>query len=187
MHPLSGALPLPYVPARVTRGVSYRYSFAPLRIRTSQYRRTFAPSQCLFGTILVTPCIWWCGTGWFKTKSQCFHVGQICSFILSPTIFSFSSFRGLVMWSWGLRIDSILTLSQRCSADSFLIIILIIYVFCFCKQFIQILICIIYVMVKFVYNFIWDNWLNLQNKCSKTVLLFKSLTWVRKSWGTTVV
>ena len=31
MHPLSGALPLPYVPARVTRGalVAHRHSFAP--------------------------------------------------------------------------------------------------------------------------------------------------------------
>ena len=33
MHPLSGALPLPYVPARVTRGalVAHRHSFAPPR------------------------------------------------------------------------------------------------------------------------------------------------------------
>ena len=43
MHPLSGSLPLPYVPARVTRGalVAYRHSFAPPRCRTSQYRRHF--------------------------------------------------------------------------------------------------------------------------------------------------
>ena len=42
MHPLSGALPLPYVPARVTRGalVAHRHSFAPPRCRTSQYHRT---------------------------------------------------------------------------------------------------------------------------------------------------
>ena len=55
-HPLSGALPLPYVPARVTRGalVAHRHSFAPPRCRTSQYRRTLCPSRCLFGTILVT-------------------------------------------------------------------------------------------------------------------------------------
>ena len=43
MHPLSGALALPYVPARVTRGalVAHRHSFAPHRCRTSQYRRSF--------------------------------------------------------------------------------------------------------------------------------------------------
>ena len=45
MHPLSGALPLPYVPARVTRGalVAHSHSFAPPRCRTSQYRRTLVP------------------------------------------------------------------------------------------------------------------------------------------------
>ena len=43
MHPLSGALPLPYVKARLTRGalVAYRHSFEPPRCRPSQYRRTF--------------------------------------------------------------------------------------------------------------------------------------------------
>ena len=37
MHPLSGALPLPYVPARVTRGalVAHRHSFAHPSSRTS--------------------------------------------------------------------------------------------------------------------------------------------------------
>ena len=45
MHPLSGALPLPYVPARVTRDalVAHRHSFAFPRCRTSEYRRTFVP------------------------------------------------------------------------------------------------------------------------------------------------
>ena len=45
MHPLSEALPLPYVPARVTLGglVAHRHSFAPPRCRTSQYHRTFVP------------------------------------------------------------------------------------------------------------------------------------------------
>ena len=43
MHPLSGALSLQYVPARVTRGVlvAHRHSFAPSRCRSSQYKRTF--------------------------------------------------------------------------------------------------------------------------------------------------
>ena len=43
MHTLSCALPLPYVPARVTRGalVAHRHLFAPPRCRTSQYRRSF--------------------------------------------------------------------------------------------------------------------------------------------------
>ena len=45
MHPLSGALPLPYVPACVTHGalVAHWHSFAPPRCRTSQYRSHFVP------------------------------------------------------------------------------------------------------------------------------------------------
>ena len=45
MHPLRGSLPLPYVPARVTRGamVAHRHSFVPPRCITSQYRRSFVP------------------------------------------------------------------------------------------------------------------------------------------------
>ena len=59
MHPLSGALPLPYVPARVTRGalVAHRHSMLPPRCRTSQYRDALCPSLCLFGTFLVTLCL----------------------------------------------------------------------------------------------------------------------------------
>ena len=49
MHPRSGALPVPYVPARVTRGalVAHRHSFAVPRCRTSQYSRTFVPHSCI--------------------------------------------------------------------------------------------------------------------------------------------
>ena len=40
MHLLNSALPGPYVPVRVTRGalVTNRYTYAPPRCRTSQYR-----------------------------------------------------------------------------------------------------------------------------------------------------
>ena len=39
MHPFNGVLPLPYVPARVTRGalVAHRHSLTPPRCRTAQY------------------------------------------------------------------------------------------------------------------------------------------------------
>ena len=45
IHPLCGALPVPYVPVRVTNGVvmAHRFTYAPPRCRTSQYRRTFIP------------------------------------------------------------------------------------------------------------------------------------------------
>ena len=45
VHPLNGALPGPYVPARVTRGalVAHRYTYAQPRCSTLQYSRTFIP------------------------------------------------------------------------------------------------------------------------------------------------
>ena len=45
MHPVSGALPLPYEAAHVTRGalVAHRHSFEPPCCRTSQYHRIFVP------------------------------------------------------------------------------------------------------------------------------------------------
>ena len=47
MHPLYlySALPVPYVPVRVTRGalVTHQYTFAPPRCRTLQYCWTFIP------------------------------------------------------------------------------------------------------------------------------------------------
>ena len=91
-------------------------------------------SPCPSGTILLTPCsmIRWCLTGWFQEQGQCFFIGLSCSI---PTIvfYSFSlsllSVYRLVLWSWGLRTDRVyITLSQPCTADLFLIIIIIITV-----------------------------------------------------------
>ena len=82
MHPLSGALPLPYVPARVTRGalVAHRLSFAPPRCRSSQYRRSFVPLSVSLWNYLSDLVFDGCRTGGFQEQSQCFHVGMICSF-----------------------------------------------------------------------------------------------------------
>ena len=43
VHPLCGAHPVLHVPVRVTRGavIAHRFTYAPPRCRTSQYRRTF--------------------------------------------------------------------------------------------------------------------------------------------------
>ena len=65
MHPLNGALPGPCVPVLVTCGalVAHRYTYAPPRCRTTQYRRTFfLLSVSLAGR--------WCGTGLFQVHSQ---------------------------------------------------------------------------------------------------------------------
>ena len=57
MHTLSDALPVPYVPAHVTRGalVAHRYSFAAPRCTTSQYCRTFVPHSVLLWNDLSDP------------------------------------------------------------------------------------------------------------------------------------
>ena len=43
---------------------------------------------------------------------------DLLGFFLSPTGLSFFSYYGLVVWGFGLWTDSILTLSQPCTADS---------------------------------------------------------------------
>ena len=91
MHPLSGALHLPYVQARVNRGalVAHRHSLAPPRCRNSQYHRTFVPFPVSLCNDLSDPVF--------------VGVGLACS-ILSILfyLFSFSSFHGLVVLGWGL-------------------------------------------------------------------------------------
>ena len=74
MHPLSGAMPLPYVPARVTRGalVAHRYSFAPPRCRTSQYRRSFEPLSVSLWNDISDPVFDGVGLAGFKSRANAF-------------------------------------------------------------------------------------------------------------------
>ena len=74
MHPLSGALPLPYVPARVTRGglVADRHSFGPPHCRTSQYRRSFVPLSVSLWNDLTNPVFDGVGQAGFKSRANAF-------------------------------------------------------------------------------------------------------------------
>ena len=74
MHPLNGALPLPYVLARVTRGALFvhRHSFAPPRCRTSQYRRTFVPFSVSLWNDLSDPAFDGVGLAGFKRRANAF-------------------------------------------------------------------------------------------------------------------
>ena len=76
MHPVSGALPVPYVPAHVSRGalVAQRPSFAPPRYRICQSCRTFVALSVSLLNDLGDP----------------------------PTVLSFSFFHWLVVWGCGL-------------------------------------------------------------------------------------
>ena len=73
-HPLCGALPLPYVPVRVTHValIAHRYTFAPPRCRTSQYRRTFIALSVSLWNDLVDPVFDGVGLAGFKSRSNAF-------------------------------------------------------------------------------------------------------------------
>ena len=73
-HPLCGALPVPYVPVRVTRGalISHRYTFAPHRCRTSQYRMTFILLSVFLWNDLGYPVFDGVGLAGFKRWSNAF-------------------------------------------------------------------------------------------------------------------
>ena len=123
VHPLNGALPGPYVPARVTRGAlaAHRYTYPPPRCRTLQYSRTFIPFSVSLWNDLANPVF--DGVGLAGFKGQYFFIGLSCSI---PTIlfyfFSLSllSVYRLLLWGWGLRTDRVYTtLSQPCTADLF--------------------------------------------------------------------
>ena len=85
MHPLNDALPSPYVPVRVTRGalVAHRYTYAPPRFRTSQYRRTFVLlSVCLWND-LADPVFDGVGLAGFKAGPMLFYWPKgTCSLII---------------------------------------------------------------------------------------------------------
>ena len=74
MHPLSGALPFPHVPAHVTRGalVAHRHSFAIPHRRTSQYPRTIVPLSVSLWNDLSDPVFDGMGLASFKSRANAF-------------------------------------------------------------------------------------------------------------------
>ena len=72
VHPINGALPGPHVPAWVTRGalVAHRYTYAPLRFRTSRYSRTFIPFSVSFWNDLANPVFDGVGLAGFKSRAN---------------------------------------------------------------------------------------------------------------------
>ena len=97
MHPLYGALPVPYVPVRGTRGavIAHRYTYAPPSCRTSWYRRTFIPWSVSLWNDLSDPVFDGVGLAGFKSKVNAFLLAKLLAQFLSPAVFPFSSF---ILW-----------------------------------------------------------------------------------------
>ena len=74
MHPLCGALPVPYVPVLVTRDavIAHRFTYAPSRCRTSQYRRTFIPLTVSLWNNLSDSVFDGVGLAGFKSRANAF-------------------------------------------------------------------------------------------------------------------
>ena len=124
IHPLCGALPVPYVPVRVTRGAVIAHRFTYMRLVAAEPRSIAGllfRCQYLCGTILVTPCSMvrdrrvsreWPMPFYWPSCSRTF-----CLLLFSPSLLSFC---GLVLWGWGLRTDRVLiAFSQPCIANLF--------------------------------------------------------------------
>ena len=108
MHPLNGALPGPYVPARVTRGalVAHQYTYAPPRCRTLKYSRTFIPFSVSLWNNHANPVFDGVGLAGFKSKANASLLALLYPY---SSLLSFSrsllSVYRLVLWGWGLRTD----------------------------------------------------------------------------------
>ena len=74
MHPLNDALPGPYVPEWVTLGamVAHRYTYAPPRCRTSQYRMTFVSLSVSIWNDLADPVFYGVRLARFKGRANAF-------------------------------------------------------------------------------------------------------------------
>ena len=74
MHLLRGALPVPYVPVRVTRGavIAHQFTYVPPLCRTSQYRRTFIRLPVSLWNDLSDPVFDAVGLAGFKSRANAF-------------------------------------------------------------------------------------------------------------------
>ena len=94
MHPLYGALPVPYAPVRVTRGalVAHRYNSAPPRCRTSKYRNTFIPLSASLWNDLADPVFDGVGLTGFINRDNAFLLAYAARSIFASTVLSFLFF-----------------------------------------------------------------------------------------------
>ena len=82
------------VPLRITRGAlfSHRYTYAPNRCRTSQYRRTFITFSRSLWNDLDDHVLDGVGLEGFKSRANAFLLAYALDPFLSSAVFSISSF-----------------------------------------------------------------------------------------------
>ena len=102
LHPLYGALPVPYVPVRVTRGAAHRYTYTPPRCRIPPCRRTFIPLSVSLWNDLSDPVFDGVGLAGFKSRANAFYMPSCSLTFCLLLFFPFSSF---ILWvgvvGWG--------------------------------------------------------------------------------------
>ena len=78
MHPLYGALPVPYVPVRVTRGalVAHLYTYVPPNCRTSQCCMTFILLSVSLWNELADPVFDGVGLAGSKRRANAFFLAK---------------------------------------------------------------------------------------------------------------
>ena len=124
VHPLTCALPGPYVPLRFTPGalVAHRYTYVPPRCKTSLYSRTFIPLSVSLRNDLANPVFDGVRLAGFKSRANAFLLqsGSIPTIVIFSFSLSLLPVYNLVLWGWGLRTDRVyITLSEPCSAFLF--------------------------------------------------------------------
>ena len=94
MQPLYGAQPVPHVTVLVAYGAlaEYRYTYAPPRCRSSQYRSTFINLSVSLLTDLTDPVFDRVGLASFESKANAFSLAHDAWSHCSSAVFRLSTF-----------------------------------------------------------------------------------------------
>ena len=94
---LCSAIPVPYLPVRVTRVgvIAHRDTYAASRWRTSQYRKTFIPFSVSLWNDFGDPVFDGVGLEGCKSRANAFLLAKLLSPFLSPAGFPSASF---ILW-----------------------------------------------------------------------------------------
>ena len=111
--PLYGALPVPFMPVRITRGalVAHRYTYALSRCRTSQHRNTCIPLSVSLWDDLADSVFDDVGLAGFKSRIDVFY-GLSCNnpfvFCCFPFLFFLS-----IGWYYGAGVFRLIGCKSR--------------------------------------------------------------------------